>query len=69
MRANIEVHIIGINDSCHSSYRPLMDYYISNYIVKSDSEQVTVDSDLIGKQLIKTYRKLLNEVQVNRLAV
>jgi len=27
-----------------------MDYYISNYIVKSDSEQVIVDSDLTGKQ-------------------
>ena len=50
MRANMEVHIIGTNDSCHSSCRPLMDYYISNYIVKSDSEQVTVDSDLTGKQ-------------------
>ena len=48
MRANMEVHIIGTNDP--ASCRPLMDYYISNYIVKSDSKQVTVDSDLTGKQ-------------------
>jgi len=42
----MEVHIIGTNDSYHNSCRPMMDYYISNYIMKSDSEQVTVDSDL-----------------------
>ena len=50
MPAYMEVHIIVTNDSCHGSCRPPMDYYISNYIVKSDSEQVTVDSDLTRKQ-------------------
>jgi hypothetical protein len=49
MRANMKMHIIVNNDSCHSSCRPLMDYHISNYIMKSDSEQVTIDSGLTGK--------------------
>ena len=80
----MELHRIGTNGSCHSSCGPLMDYSIPDYILKLDSEQVTVDSapccpvvvfinsrsgGQLGSSLIKTYRELLNEVQVNRLAV
>jgi len=80
----MELHRICTNGSCHISCGPLTDYYIPDYILKPDSEQVTVDSvpccpvvvfinsksgGQLGSSLIKTYRELLNEAQVNRLAV
>ncbi|CAD6259446.1 unnamed protein product [Miscanthus lutarioriparius] len=75
----MELHRNGTNGSCHSSCGPLTDYYIPDYILKPDSERVTVDSvpccpvvvfinsksgGQLGSSLIKTYRELLNEAQV-----
>lgn len=80
----MDQHTDGTNGSCPNSCGPLTDYYIPDYILKPDSEQVTVDNapycpvvvfinsrsgGQLGSSLIKTYRELLNEAQVNRLAV
>ncbi|XP_066349589.1 diacylglycerol kinase 1-like isoform X2 [Miscanthus floridulus] len=77
--SRMELHRNGTNGSCHSSCGPLTDYYIPDYILKPDSERVTVDSvpccpvvvfinsksgGQLGSSLIKTYRELLNEAQV-----
>jgi diacylglycerol kinase (ATP) len=80
----MDLHRTGTNGSSHTSCGPLTDYYIPDYILKPDSEQVIVDNapscpvvvfinsrsgGQLGSSLIKTYRELLNESQVNRLPV
>ncbi|XP_062226873.1 diacylglycerol kinase 1-like isoform X2 [Phragmites australis] len=70
---------ICTNGSCPNSCGPLTDYYIPDYILKPDTEQVIVDNapccpvvvfinsrsgGQLGSSLIKTYRELLNEAQV-----
>jgi diacylglycerol kinase (ATP) len=74
----------GTDGSSPDSYGPLSDYYIPDYILKPDSEQIIVDNPpccpvvvfinsrsggQLGSSLIKTYRELLNEAQVHRLGV
>ncbi|KAL6844014.1 hypothetical protein ACP4OV_025687 [Aristida adscensionis] len=71
----------GCNGCClnTNSCGPRTDYYIPDYILKPDSEQVIVDNapscpvvvfinsksgGQLGSSLIKTYRELLNEAQV-----
>ncbi|KAK8449753.1 hypothetical protein SEVIR_7G264700v4 [Setaria viridis] len=75
----MDLHRNGTNGSDHSSCGPLTNYYIPDYILKPDSEQVIVDNapscpvvvfinsrsgGQLGSSLIKTYRELLNEAQV-----
>ncbi|XP_066306160.1 diacylglycerol kinase 1-like [Miscanthus floridulus] len=75
----LDPHIATPGTLTSSSCGLLMDYSIPDYILKPDSEQVTVDSapccpvvvfinsrsgGQLGSSLIKTYRELLNEVQV-----
>jgi hypothetical protein len=80
----MDLHRNGTNGSCSSPCGPLTDYYIPDYILKPDSEQIILDNapccpvvvfinsrsgGQLGSSLIKTYRELLNEAQVKRLAV
>jgi diacylglycerol kinase (ATP) len=76
----MELHRNSTNGSCLSACGPLTDYYIPDYILKPAYEPVTVDNvpccpvvvfinsrsgGQLGSSLIKTYRELLNEAQVN----
>jgi len=80
----MDLHRNGTNGSCSSPCGPLTDYYIPDYILKPDAEQIIPDNapccpvvvfinsrsgGQLGSSLIKTYRELLNEAQVKRLAV
>ena len=80
----MDLHKNGTNGSCPSSCGPLTEYYIPDYILKPDSEPVIIDNapccpvvvfinsrsgGQLGSSLIKTYRELLNEAQVNRLSI
>jgi diacylglycerol kinase (ATP) len=75
----MDLHRNGTNGSCSSPCGPLTDYYIPDYILKPDSEQIILDNapccpvvvfinsrsgGQLGSSLIKTYRELLNEAQV-----
>ena len=77
----MDVNTNGTNGSGCNSCGPLMDYYISDYILKPDSEQVIIhnapscpviafinssSSGQLGSGFIKIYCGLLNEAQLRR---